>query len=107
MLCILLCFRHEEVSSLSNRSQFEETGIVLHAQEDDYWISGDTQKYLIVQKPMNGLGISIGYATPYFGLLSGMDSVQITLLLLCCVLIGLIPVFFVLLQSLCLIPCRK
>lgn len=89
----------EKSLPLSNRSQFEETGIVLHAQEDDYWISGDTQKYLIVQKPMNGLGISIGYATPYFGLLSGMDSVQITLLLLCCVLIGLIPVFFVLLQK--------
>ena len=89
----------EKVIPLNSRSLFEETGIVLHAQEDGYWISGDTQKYLIVQRPMNGLGISIGYATPYFGLLSGMDGVQITLLLLCCVLVGLIPMFFLLLQK--------
>ena len=92
---------------LSSITRFEGTGIVLRPQKTGYYISGGTQKYLIVQEPIENMGISIGYATPYLGLFSGMDGVQITLLLLSCALIGLIPVCYLLLQKSLFAPLQE
>lgn len=63
-----------------------------------YYISGRPQQYLIVREALPELGISLGYASPYHGVFSGMDGVQLTLLLLCVILILLIPVCYSLLQ---------
>lgn len=97
----------KEEHPLSSLPSFEGTNIILRPQKTGYYISGGAQKYLIVQEPIEDMGISIGYAAPYSGLFSWLDSVQVTLLLLSCVLTGLIPVCYLLLQKSLFAPMRE
>ncbi len=92
---------------LSSPRSLEEADIALQPRKTGYYITGGTQKYLIVQAPIENMEISIGYATPYFGFFSGLDSVQVTLLLLSCGLIGLIPICYLLMQKSLFSPMRE
>lgn len=83
---------------LTSINTVRENGIELLEENESYYISGEEQRYLIVQNRLESVPVNMVYLVPYRGLFFHMDWIQILVLAFSIVLLLLIPICYELLS---------
>lgn len=67
---------------LTGQEFIERTGIVLGMGEEFYNLSGSNERYMIMEQPVEKAGFAMVYVLSEAGFWDGLDSVQMTILIL-------------------------
>lgn len=94
----ILLFSDSKGNPLTSVSAVLTEKVDLKTEACGYYISGGEKRYMIVQKPVEDLGINIVYMVPYHGSLYYMDQSQELLLLASVIIVLLIPACYCMLQ---------
>jgi two-component system, sensor histidine kinase YesM len=88
----------DEGVPLTSTGKIEKEGIHLKGKSEDYYISGEENKYIIVQNPLEDLAVNIVYIVPHHGIIYYMDRSQELLIFASVLIVLLIPVCYYMLQ---------
>ena len=83
---------------LTSLEKVSAEGIQLRSQCDDFYISGQEKKYIIVQNKMENLKLNLVYIVPHHGIIYYMDRTQELLICATILIILLLPVCYRMLQ---------
>jgi two-component system sensor histidine kinase YesM len=87
-----IIYSKEDGTALSFHDRISEKNVTLEKGNKVYYITGEPQKYFIVQTHSDYMGLNMVYITPYHGVLA-LEPSQVILLL------G--TIFFIILSSIC------
>lgn len=103
-----LFFANDSMQAMTSQDEIEEKGIVLEGRkEQEHFITGDNQKYLVVQKKMKYDNSRILYAVPYYNFMQSMSKVPFFFLIASVFVLFLLILSFKLLDVYFLSPMKK